>query len=109
MVPADSEMNSSTETPFTNAFPEGWPSCSPTFVVETLQELDKARCPNEKGFYSSYPAKWERLDIEKRQKTFIFFGKLKRKRSRLFVMLNFVFPVSGDFFFLSLKITPSCK
>ena len=79
MVPADSEMNSSTETPFTNAFPEGWPSCSPTCVVETLQELDKARCPNEKGFYSSYPAKWERLDIEKRQKTFVFFGKLKEE------------------------------
>ena len=63
MVPAD-------------AFPEGWPSCNPSFVLEALGELEKEVCPQEKKFYSTYPTKWEKLDMEKRQKTFVFFAKL---------------------------------
>ena len=47
MVPAD-------------AFPEGWPCCNPSFVLEALGELEKEVCPQE----------------EKRQKTFVFFTKL---------------------------------
>lgn len=63
MVPADQ-------------FPEGWPCCNPSFVLEALHELEKEKCPQEKRFYSTYPTKWEKLDVEKRQKTFIFFSKL---------------------------------
>lgn len=63
MVPADS-------------FPEGWPCCAPSFVLETLHELEKEECPQEKKFYSTYAMKWEKLDMEKRQKTFVFFSKL---------------------------------
>ena len=63
MVPADS-------------FPEGWPCCDPSFVLETLHELEKEECPQEKKFYSTYAMKWEKLDMEKRQKTFVFFSKL---------------------------------
>ena len=63
MVPAD-------------AFPEGWPCCDPSFALEALHELEKEECPQEKKLYSTYPMKWERLDMEKRQKTFVFFSKL---------------------------------
>ena len=63
MVPADS-------------FPEGWPCCDPSFVLETLHELEKEECPQEKKFYSTYAMKWEKLDMEKRQKTLVFFSKL---------------------------------
>jgi hypothetical protein len=75
MVPADSE----TEIALTNAFPEGWPSCNPSFVMESLQKLDKSQCPNGKKFYSTYPNKWDKLDQEKRQKTFVFFSKLENE------------------------------
>jgi hypothetical protein len=61
----------------TSAFPPGWPSTSPDFVLESLHELHKSRCHNEKRFYRSYSTKWEKLDAEKRQKTFVFFSKLQ--------------------------------
>ena len=63
MVPAD-------------AFPEGRPCCDPSFALEASRELEKEERPQEKKFYSTYPMKWERLDMEKRQRTFFFFSKL---------------------------------
>ena len=74
-LPTDSEVDASLSV--TSAFPPGWPSTSPDFVLESLHELDKSRCHNEKRFYVSYSTKWEKLDAEKRQKTFVFFSKLQ--------------------------------
>jgi hypothetical protein len=41
MVPADTEIEIALTT---NGFPDGWPSCSPSFVLETLQELVPEHC-----------------------------------------------------------------
>ena len=71
-IPTDSEADASLNA--TTGFPSGWPSTSPDFVLESLQELDKSQV--EKTFYKSYSTKWGRLDPDKRQKTFVFFSTL---------------------------------
>ena len=58
-LPTDSEVDASLSV--TSASPPGWPSTSPDFVLESLHELDKSRCHNEKRFYVSYSTKWEKL------------------------------------------------
>ena len=73
-IPTDSEVDALLNV--TTGFPSGWPSTSPDFVLESLQELDKSRCQNEKTFYKSYSTKWGKLDPDKRRCPSMSYGAI---------------------------------
>ena len=59
-----------------------WPRCVPQHVYAQLQKLTdmKEVGTNRKGFYSSYPNLWAKLDSQQRNKSINFFLALPSER-----------------------------